>query len=146
MPSPTVPAPSMSFFLFKESLISFILSRIWQWTAAPGIPRWLLSSTQARPCPPHTIYIYMMNSPTASHHLSSSHTCSLVRPLPSPTQGQPNRCAAFCGVQPSHTHHGSSDLPMSHSHCCYGPLPDTMYTNPLTAPSMFNPTPCSPSE
>ena len=30
-----------SFFLFlKESLIAFILSRIWRWTAAPGSLRW----------------------------------------------------------------------------------------------------------
>ena len=46
-----------------------------------------------------TIYIYTMNSATASHYLSSPDIISLVRPLPSPTHGHPNKCAAFCGEE-----------------------------------------------
>jgi len=96
-------APRKFFFkiFFKESLIAFILYRIWRWTAAPGVPQVasLFPTGQSLPSPLSTIY--MINSATASHHFSSSHNISPVLPLPSPTHGHPIRCAAFCAVHPS---------------------------------------------
>ena len=65
-----------------------------------GLPRSLPSPTY--------LQSYKMKSATFPHHSASSHICSLDRPRPSPTHGHPTKCAAFCGVQPSHTHHGSS--------------------------------------
>ena len=119
------------FYLFKESLIAFILYRIWRWTAAPGRTGGL--SLPHGPVPaPSTIYIYMRKSATASHHFSSSQSISLRLPLPSPTHEQFIKCAAFCGVHPSQTHHCSSYFPISHSHCLFGPLSVIMYTSPFT--------------
>jgi len=40
-------------------------------------------------------------------------------PLSSPIHVHCCRCAAFCGVHPPHTHHGSSDFPISFIHCCF---------------------------
>ena len=42
---------SIFFFFFKESLIAFILYRIWRWTAAPGIPGGLSLSRGPVPAP-----------------------------------------------------------------------------------------------
>jgi len=113
-----------SFFFYKESLIAFILYRIWRWTAAPEIIQVasLFRTGQSLPSPSY-LQTYHMKSATSPHHFSSSHICSYDRPLPSPTQGHPNRYAASYGVHPSYTHHGSSDFPISYSHCCWGPLP-----------------------
>jgi len=92
------------FFFFKESLIAFILSRIWRWTAAPGVPGGFSLPLRPVPAPPyHYVQFYKMKSATASHHFSSSHSESLRLPFPSPTHGHSIRCAAFCGVHPSHT-------------------------------------------
>ena len=87
--------------------------------------RYPLFSTRASPCPPRTIYvdIYMMNPATTSHHFSSPHTCPPCAPSAIPHLGHLNRCAAFCGVQPSHTHQGSADFPIPHCHYGCGPLP-----------------------
>ena len=133
---PPLPAPAVTpppFFFFKQSLIAFILSRIWRWTAASGDPGGL-SLPLGGPVPAlPAIYIYKMNLATASHHSSSSHNISLLLPLPSPTHAHSIRCAAFCAVHPSHTHHCSSPFPISHSHCCWGPLSVIMYTSPFIA-------------
>ena len=98
---------------------------------------WPLSSPQASPCPPRYLQKmltpYITNSATASHHSSSPHNISTVLPFPSPTHEHPIKCAAFCAVHPSHTHHCSSHLPISQSHCRCGPLSVTIYTNPFTA-------------
>jgi len=100
-------SPRASFFLGGgDSLIAFTLARVWRWTAAPGRPGGL--SPPHGPVPallnPFTRCFYIMNLNTSSHHLSSPHIISCVRPFPSPTHGQPIKCAAFCGVHPSHTH------------------------------------------
>ena len=113
---------------------------------------WPLSPTRASPCPPQAIYThYEMKSATASHHSSSSHSISLRLPLPSPTHGHSIRCAAFCGVHPSHTHHCSSHFPISHSHCRCGPLSVIIYTSPNPAgqnhfQSIPSPEPNSPAD
>jgi len=121
------------FFFFKESLIAFILCRIWRWTAAPGRPGGFSSPTRASPCPSRYAYIYMIKSATAAHHFSSPHSISIRLPFPSPTHEHSIKCAAFCGVQPSQTHHCSSHFPISHNHCRCGPLSVTIYTSPFTA-------------
>jgi len=128
----------MAFFFFKESLIALILYRIWRWTAAPGGPGGFPPPHGPVPALP-AIYkyictpVYSINSATASHHSSSFHNISHVLPFPSPTHEHPIRCAAFCAVRPSHTHHCSSLFPISHSHCCWGPLEVIIYTSPFTA-------------
>ena len=43
---------SKLFFFFKESLIAFILCRIWRWTAAPGKPVGLSLPHGPVPAPP----------------------------------------------------------------------------------------------
>ena len=73
---------------------------------------WPLSTPRASPCPPRYLN-YIINSATASHHFSPPHSIPLVLPLPSPTHGHPIKCAAFCAVLPSHTHHCSSHFPIS---------------------------------
>ena len=51
--SPSTPYSFFYFiFLFKESLIVFILYRIWRWTAAPGRPGGLSLPHGPVPAPP----------------------------------------------------------------------------------------------
>jgi len=88
-PAGTVSITGVFLFYFKESLIAFmiILFRIWRWTAAPGVTRWPLSSTRASPCPPHSIYIYVINAANASHHFSSPKPTPLYAPCHPPPKG-----------------------------------------------------------
>jgi len=122
----------LGFFFFKQSLIAYILSRTWRWTAATGFPVGL-SPLPGQSLPPPYLLIYIINPATASHHSASSHNISNCLPLPSPTHGQLIKCAAFCAVHPSHTHQRSSLFPISHNHWRCGPLSVTIYTNPLNA-------------
>jgi len=122
-------------FPLKESLITFSLSRLWRWTAAPRYPQMasLFPMGQSLPSPLFTKCNYIIKFITFSHHSSSRHICSTGLPFPSPTHGHCRRCTAFCGVHPSHTHHGSSVFPTSRSHWRCGPLSMAMYTSPLIA-------------
>jgi len=45
---------------FKESLIAFILSRIWRWTAAPGIPGGLSLPHGPVPAPKEKVYNHIL--------------------------------------------------------------------------------------
>ena len=69
--------------------------------------------------PPH---VNLKNLATSAHDSSPLSACSHDLPIPSPIHRHHCRCAAFCGFQPSHTQPGSSVLPISFSHCFWGPL------------------------
>jgi len=91
------------------------------------------------PAPPRYLHLtvtpHITNLATAAHHSLSLLACTFDLPSPSPTHvhGHRYKCAAFCGVHPSHTQLASSVFPISLSHCRWGPLSVSRYVSPLRA-------------
>jgi len=113
------------FFIFKESLIAFILTRIWRWTAASSVPVGLSQLLGPVPALP-TVYIHIF-----------AQTSLLSRmPCYPPSHDEPGYRLTPLFVLPYHL--ASSPLPVSHPRtahqmCCILCCPSIAYATGLFA-------------